>query len=81
MAEFTRISLRESIEHTRSAHAAAQGALDRLSEHGASSATTTLAGVCADLAQALHSLQLVDDFIKQKAGLLPDATSGGTQTK
>jgi len=81
VAEFTRISLRQSIEHTQAAHEASQAALSRLSEHGASSATTTLAGVVSDLAQALHALQLVDDYLKQKAGLLPDATSGGTQTK
>lgn len=81
MAEYTRISLRQARESTAAAQKALSEALQRLEGHGASSLTTTLADALTDLQQAAQKLQLSDEYLTQKAGLLPSQTSGESPAK
>jgi hypothetical protein len=76
MAEYTRISLRQARESTAAAMKAVEEALSHLEAHGASSLTTTLAASLSNLQEVANSLQLADEHITRKAGLLPAQTPG-----
>jgi hypothetical protein len=81
MSEFTRVSLRQARESTAAALKAVDEILDRLSGHGASSVTVTLANSRSKLQEVAYELQLVDEHIQKKAGLLPATTSGESPAK
>jgi hypothetical protein len=81
MAEYTRISLRTAIEQATAAQTAASRAYERLAAIGASESTTALASAVVQLGDAIINLQLVDDHIQKKAGLLPGTTSGEPPAK
>jgi HPt (histidine-containing phosphotransfer) domain-containing protein len=68
MPEFSRISLRQAIEHASTALAAVESALERAQATGATSLAEGLEKAAGDLALGVQQLRYEDQKLQYKAG-------------
>ena len=81
MTEFSRVSLREATEHAQASLAATEVLINRCRNLGAARVESELDQAAQDLAGALQAFRRADEILRQKAGLLPGATSGESPAK
>lgn len=74
--EFSRISIREALEHTGQALDVACRLHVRASDIGASTVANEMETAVGCLQLALEAVQRADNYLQQKAGLLPAQTPG-----